>query len=215
MLIFPLTKSVFLDRLPIQQMTPFTLTEGTALSETGGGEVIRHRLAPRLWEGELTLGAALRHEIAEVEALIERLREPGASFFMHDLLSPEPRAEALGHSLTGTVQIAVLDANARLMALKGLPEGYPLTPGDWLGFSYGAAPVRYALHRIVTPVTANTLGQTALFEVMPALRPGAAVDATVILRRPVCKAVALSATPGAGRAVITDGGTLRWRQTLR
>jgi hypothetical protein len=130
---------------------------------------------------------------------------------------PKDQPERCGTS-AGPVSILALGGDARELSLTGLPVGYTLWAGDYLSFAYGTSPVLQALHRVVaTTVVANGSGQTALFEVTPALRPGAAVAAPVTLKKAFCKAVAVagSVEEMARYHTLSEGMAFDWVQTLR
>ena len=98
-LTFPLSTALFFDLLPISRVT-FRLGAALTSSETGGGEVITHRIGARLWTGEITLDKDRHRELAAVEALIALLEEPGASFLLHDKRQVGPR----GRGMVGPLQ---------------------------------------------------------------------------------------------------------------
>lgn len=211
---FPLSLADFLDGIPIKEVT-FRLADPASVSRTRGGDVIRHRNGARLWGGEIKLDLAPHQEAAAAEALLARLEETDASFLLYDVRKPTPISDPSGTVSGSAVKIAALAAGGRGLSLKGLPLSYAISRGDLLSFTYGSNPTRHALHRVVTGGAAGASGQTPTLEVIPAIRAGAVVDATVTLVRPVCKARLVEADYGAGGAVITPGGSLRWTQTLR
>lgn len=215
MLSYPLVLADFLDTLPVARVS-LRLPPAVTFSETGGGDVIAARFGQRLWQGEITLDKDYHAVWAAIEARLALLEEPGASFLIRDIRLPGPIADPDG-SILGAAQplISSLNSNGVQMALKALPAGYQISPGDLLGFTYGSAPLRYGLHRVVTGATASASGITPPFQVIPPIRPGAVVDAPVTLVAPVCKAKLVSAEYGGSRATISDGGKFRWMQTLR
>lgn len=215
---FPLSIAEFILALPVSD-APFMLGEAVEVSRTRGGQQLTASVGVRLWQGSITLGRATRAEMQKIEALLDILRQPGATFLATDLRRPAPITDPTGQAAgSATPSIRALDTqDARLVALKGLPAAYRLSRSDYLGFSYGSSPTRRALHRVVdATVDADGTGDTALFEVVPRLRPGAAVDAAVSLVRPACTAVIVadSFDPGNSRQTISEGATLRWEQSL-
>lgn len=214
---FPLTIAQFMARLPIDAIS-FDLTEAVELSETGGGEILTAELGVRLWRGRIELGDMTPDEAADVLPLLDILRRPGASFMVHDASRPGPRLDADGATLgAASPVLASANANGRDITLSGLPAGYRLRPHDWLAFSYGANPTRYALHRAVGSAQANASGTTGWWEVTPNLRPGFATGSAVTLLRPACKAIILPKTvqPGRRKASLTSGVSFEFLQTLR
>lgn len=216
---YPLSREVFFDALPAASVT-FDLGENVDLAATRGGEQLAAEAGERLWQGEVALGRLLRAETGRPEVLVDLIRQPGRSFMAYDRRRPAPLADPAGAVLGGATPtiFALNGSDAREMRLAGLPSGYVLSAGDYLSFAYGASPVRQALHRVVDPlVTADTSGQTPFFEVIPAIRPGAAAGAAVQLVRPWCKAVVVfgSVAPMRGTHTVYDGLAFRFVQTLR
>lgn len=212
---FPLPLTEFFDMVPVRRVT-FRPDVAVTFSETGGGEVIAHQMGTRLWGGEIVLGQRYHQHLAAIEARIALLEQAAGSLFLSDPRLPGPIADP-GASILGqaSVEIAALDSNNREMSLRGLPPGYVISTGDLLSFTYGSNPVRHAFHRVVTGGAANGAGTTGMIEIIPWLRPGAAIGARVELARPFLKAKLVSAEYGAGRATISSGGKIAWRQTLR
>jgi hypothetical protein len=215
---WPIPVDGFFDLLGVQSAS-FGLPGDFSPSITAGGDVIRHRRGGRLWQGEVELGRSEHVDIAAQTALIEHLLEPGASFMIHDRRLAAPQDPAFPEEIdwsARTVTIASLQSGARELSLSGLPGGFTLRRGQMIGFSYLTAPVRHAVHRIVTAtVTASPGGVTPAFEVTPFIRPGALVGTPVILDRPALKAVILKWEPGRGLSKVTQGGRFTWMQTLR
>lgn len=218
-LTYPLSTANFMDLLPVQSFT-FTLPEQVIQSRTGQGEQLTADVAERLWTGKITLGRLKRNEAARPEVLIELIRQAGRSFMVYDLHRENPLTDPFGTILgASAVTILALGGDARELSLTGLPAGYTLSAGDHLSFSYThLAVTRQALHRVVTPtVTANGAGQTALFEVVPAIRQGAVAGAAVTLKKPSCKAVAVAGSieEAIRTRTMSEGLSFDWVQSLR
>lgn len=214
-LAWPLSVAEFFDTLPIRQVT-FHLGRSVTSSQTGGGVLISHQLGTRLWQGQIILGKDHHRAAAAIEARLALLEEAGASLLIYNTRLPGPIADPDGSLLGGsTPRIAALNANNRQMTLKDLPVGYGISQGDVLGFSYGSNPVRHAYHRVVKGGVADGFGLTPDIELIPFIRPGAAVNAIVTLVRPVCKAKIMVAEYGVSSGAITAGTTINWMQTLR
>ena len=215
-LIFPLSFSYFLEKLKVQSQS-FDLPESLlATGTTGTGDILTADIGTRLWTGEVQLAPMPYDEAEGVSAVISVLRQAGRSFFVRNLVKSGPRFDPEGALLSGfTPKIEAVVSN-RELALKGLPPGYVLSPGDYLGFSYGSGPVRHALHDIVTGGAASSGGKLTV-EVSNFLRPGAAAEAEITLIKPVCKAVLVpgSASRGTAAGQYITGIAFKWRQTLR
>ena len=217
-LTYPLPLATFADSLLVMQNS-FTLPEQVQMSRTAGGEQLSSDVGERLWTGKIALGRMTRAEAGRPEVLIDLIRQAGRSFLMYDRYRTNPLLDPLGTILgAASVSILAIGGDVRELSLTGLPVGYTLSAGDYLSFAYGSAPVRQALHRVVNAtVVANGLGQTALFEVTPALRPGAAAAAPVQLKKAFCKAVAVygSIEEAQRYSTMTEGLAFSWVQSLR
>ena len=218
-LTFPLPLATFADTLLVAEATCF-LPELVQQSRTAGGEQLTADMGERLWTGRITLGPMLRSEFGRPDVLISLLRQAGRPFLMYDRRRPNPLSDPAGTILgASSVTILALGADPRDMSLAGLPAGYTLSAGDYLSFAYTSLSVtRQALHKVVdATVVANGSGQTPLFEVHPAIRPGAAAGAAVSLRKPFCRAVMVagSASEATGRSTLYEGLGFDWVQSLR
>ena len=212
---FPLSLPEFFDSLPVSRVT-FRVGRSVTFSETGAGERIAHSRGSRLWGGQIVLDKDTHAVWAAIEARLALLEEPGASFLLRDPRMSGPIADPAKILLGGAAPvISSVSANMRELELSGLPVGYVISQGDYLGFEYGSNPVRYAFHRVVTGATASGTGRAADIEVTPYIRLGAQIGAPVTLGNPVLKATIAEAEYGASRAVISQGGSLDWVQTLR
>lgn len=214
-LTYPLPLASFADILPAAEVA-FHLPDVGMQNRTAKGEQLTADIGERLWQGRITLGKLTRAEAGRPETLIDQLRQGGRSFQIYDLYRPNPTLDPTGSILgAAAVTILALGGDARELSLTGLPVGYTLSVGDMLSFAYGSL---QALHRVVTTtVVANGAGQTALFEVQPAIRPGASAGAAVSLNKAWCKAVPVygSIEEALRRRTITEGMAFDWVQTLR
>ncbi|WP_420023356.1 hypothetical protein ACN9JG_01530 [Cereibacter azotoformans] len=214
---FPLTRADFFAGLTIETCT-FDLPEVVEISRTAAGEVLTADLGPRLWRGRITLPYLTHEEAEAVKAKLHLVRGGGASLLVYPPQKPHPAKDPGGAIIAGTSPtLAAIAANNREIQITGLPAGYVLSPGDFLSFTYGSNPTRRALHQVVTGAVASAGGSTPAFEVVPAIRPGAATGAAVVLNKPFCKAVVVPGTVNAGIAagLYTTGISFSWQQTLR
>lgn len=212
---FPLAVADFALLLPIKQMS-FRLGRSVTFSETGDGDVITHQYGMRRWGGEIELDREMTADAARINAGIEVLGSAGASFLLPDLRHRGPRADPTGAALGGaSPALNAIDPGLQIIGLSGLPAGYVLSAGDYIGWTYGTAPVRHALHRIANTRTAGPGGGLSGLIVTPAVRTGVQVGAAVQLIRPAVKAKLIEEDYGMGGAVMTGGGLLKWEQTLR
>lgn len=213
-LTFPLAVSAFFGGLRPREST-FHLPSNLSVSRTRGGAIRTAARGERLWTGRVTLRTEGRADAAATAALVAVLTEAGRSFFAHPVPAIAPRRDPLGAALAGyTPSIHAVPPGGRELRLAGLPPGYVLSIGDFLSFSYGSNPTRYALHQVATPSIADGAGITPLTEVMPPVRAGAATGSAVALVRPFMKAVLIPGDPGRAGVKFVDGLTLDFIQTL-
>lgn len=215
-LTFPLTREAFQAALPVAAVQ-FRLSEPIETARLGDGTVLSASLGAALWTGTIRLARRGHRAAMASEALIGLLQRPGASVLLHDPRVTGPAGDPEGAILGAAIPVLhAIAANARELRLAGLPAGYVLTPGDMLGFAYGASPLRHALHRLVTGAVADAEGLTPFVEVIPRLRPGAVTGTAVTLVRPFCKAVLLPDPDyGSAARALTEGATFGFIQTLR
>lgn len=188
------------------------------ISGTRGGQILVADVGPQLWRGRVQLVPAYHDDAAAVEAMLSRLQGPDAAFYTFDPRRIGPRSDPTGSAVaSSSPTIHTLAANNREMRVQGLPAGYVLSVGDMIAFDYTVnSKTLRALHRLLTGATADGTGLTPLFEVTPAIRPGAATTTAVQLIRPACKArmVPGSLRYGSGRPLITEGASFDFIQVL-
>lgn len=176
------------------------------------GTVIDTSVGADLWQAEVALHARPHGAQAEAETLLRHASRVGRFVLAYDPRRCGPAADPGGVILDGQAPtISVLDANNTQIRLTNMRPNYTLTVGDYIGWIYAG---RYALHRIVTTVTASGAGVSPLFTVDPHIRPGATVGTPVTLVRPVAKFRVTELTPGRGAGRVTSGPTFAMIQTL-
>lgn len=204
-LVFPVSLGGFFGGIAQAALT-FSLSESVATSETGGGEILRVDYGPRLWQGTVEVVPLLPNDAAEVMAQVEVLQAARASF----LACPYYESSLA----SGTIYDM---RNGREIRIGGLPANATLRRGQYLSFTYGADPIRYALHQLAENATAGVNGITGWVELTSLIRDGAQLGAAVALDEPVCKAIMVPGTftPMMIRNGAADGCSFQWRQTLR
>lgn len=198
-LAYPLALAEFWDQLPISAVS-LDCAPQLETSGTGGGQILTRERAPALWQGTVELGRLTPAEAADVLPLIDIARQAGASFLVCDPTRPWPALDPDGSVLrAAAVTVAEIAPDRRSLRLAGLPPAYPLTRGDLVGVIWGAAPVRYGLHRVAVEGAADTGGTSGWIAVVPALASGVTVGAAVSLDRPAFKALVVPGSVEAGR----------------
>ena len=184
--------------------------------QTAGGGLWRSELAAPLWRGSVTVRPYRHGDADGWQALLERLAEADATFFVGQGTRIGPRSNPYGTALDGFTPVigALSGTSARLMSLNGLPGGFKLRAGDLISWTVPGTPTRYAFHRLREDATASAgaIGSTPLFEVGPMIRPGTTTGITVRLVRPRCLAVLTAYTPFAHDPAVATGGQFEWVQ---
>jgi hypothetical protein len=192
------------------------LSEPQETNQLADGSVIKASLGDALWRGEATIPPAAHADIGRVEAKLAKLMRAGETALVYDARYNGPAADPGGLILgAATPTIGSLDGDNRRLTVTGLPAGYQLRAGDWIGWTYGSSPTRYALHRIETDATASGGGTTPLFAVEPFIRPGVSAGAAVVLVRPPAKVIVTAADYGQGGPVVSSGANFSFVQTFR
>ena len=186
---FPLTAAQFFGTLRVQSAR-FWLPDATVQEGNEGGELFTATRGPRLWQAEFSLIQGYHADMDREQALVSLLPMPGASFFAYDPRRTGPHYDPDG-AILGAASPTVSGSNAREISITGLPVGYRIRRGDYIGFSYGASPTRHALHRAVDEATANAGGVASGIDVVPPIRPGLTNGTAVRFVLPVCKMVAV------------------------
>ena len=159
------------------------------LSRTAGGRTQAKDLGPALWRATFTTAPMPLAQAAAFEAAMISLSGSVGSFLAYDVRRPNPLAYPGGVAppAAPVIYSAAVGGNAFRLGVEGFTPGHVVSPGDYLGFSYGAGPSR-ALHIVTAGGAANSSGRVTL-DVFPAIRPGAAVGAPGTLRRAVCQMI--------------------------
>jgi hypothetical protein len=213
---FPLLLTDFFEGLPITTSAP-DLGEAMEYSETGGGEVMTADIGERLWRMTVTLRPGHYAEIEPIRAKLRMLRQAGRSLLVHSMPLTAPINDPDGVTLgASAVTLEAVASNNRELTLTGLPSGYQLKCGDFLSFTYGSAPVRYAFHQIISATPATVEG-LATVEVISWIQPGFTLDAPVKLIKATFKAIIVpqSTNTGSSGQMFTQGVSFDVMQTLR
>lgn len=216
-LAFPTPLANFFSTLPIKSAMP-DLMEDVELNWNGYGELLTADQGDRLWKMDLTLLDDRYDMLEGVRARLNVYRQAGRSFLAHAMPIYYPQADPDGAVLGARVpRLASVAANMRDITLTNLPNGYALTAGDFLSFTYSTNPTRYAFHQIVNSGAASSSGVTGQLEVVPEIRPGYSLNVDVTLIRPFFKAIIVPRTVlmGSSTGLITRGMGLTLQQTLR
>jgi len=122
----------------------------------------------------------------------------------------DPEGTVLGAS---AVKIKSIGASNKTLSLKGLPAGYVITEGDFLGTTYASS--RRGLYVACATVTADGSGETGEFEVRGHIRPGTVANDAVSLAPPVAKVKIETESLDWSGSGMHIAARFRVRQTLR
>lgn len=213
-LTFPLNLGTFFDAAKLVS-TKFWLPPVAEGEETGAGEIYQVQSSPRLWEGSATFVADSHDANDAMASKANLLLSPGSTFRVRPRHRRGPVGDPNGTALgAASVTLGAVNANLRDITLNGLPANYAgLQSGSYLSFAYQGI---MGFHQVVVGATATGLG-VATVEVIPALRPGYAINVAVALELPHLIAVIKSGSfrPIEHRAGVSLGFSFDWRQTLR
>lgn len=189
-------------------------------NKTAGGLVISSERGARLWQGSIQMTPLPNADASEIDAKMAVLTGSGMSFLMYDSRAAYPRSDPTGSILgASSVILNTVNANLNDITLSGLPVGYVISPGDTLSFTYGSAPTRYALHRVVSGGTAGGTGITGSIQVSPPLRTGyVAGTSPVKLVKALMTAVVVPGSyspPNFQPGKVSSPGSFDFTQTLR
>lgn len=222
MLTSPLTLAQFFDSPLITGVAmSCALPDNRRFNKTAGGLVISSERGARLWQGSIKMAPLPHVDASEVDALMALVTGSGMAFLMYDSRSEYPRYDPTGSILGATVPIlAGVQVNRVDIGLSGLPVGYQIRPGDTLAFTYGASPVRYAMHRVIVGRTANGSGVTGTgIQVVPPLRTGYTVGVTqvTLIKSPMVAQVVPGSyvPPEYEKGAVSSPGSFDFMQTLR
>jgi hypothetical protein len=157
------------------------------LSRSAGGRTQAKDFGTPLWRASFTTAPALRYDAADIEAALISLNGSVGSFLAYDVRRPYPRAHRAG-DFTDAAEIGYLSpVDGFILGLSGMPQGFTLSPGDYIGFEYGGAPSR-SLHMVTEGSVFDGSG-AAVVRVFPAIPPGAALSAPVTFKRAPCEMI--------------------------
>lgn len=212
-LTYPRSLAQFLDTLRVAEWT-MEPSDALETGQTGRGEVIASAYGTTLWEGTVTVGRATTPNGETVQALINALRAPEASFLIAHPIRRKPYVDPTGSFLgSSTPVIGLVYPNNLDIQINGLPVGYVLTAGDFVGWTYDTS--RRALHQVVETRTTDGSGVIDITVSHP-VRGTVSAGTAVTILDPVCKA---KLVPGSinPRTYTRRGAaamSFQWRQTL-
>ena len=211
----PMPLAEFWSPLRVASLS-LSLPAAAEISRTAGGEIIVAELGARLWSARVTLAPIGIESAAALQVKLRLLPRAGASLFVSPRIRDCPARDPNGVIAASNVTIASLPAGNQTLSLAGLPAGYALSAGDYLAFNYGN-PAIQAFHQIVGDARADAAGIVPAFEIVPQLRPGATIGASVTLVKPAFKALLIpgSLNEGVMQRTRLAGVTFDLIQTLK
>jgi len=159
----------------------------------------------------------------EWRAFLARLRGRIRRFYAWDTTRPLPLAYAFGlpagfdGAASDWSQSIDADGDAQL-TLEGLPAGFEISLGDYVGFKWGSGFERRTMARAVLPATANGSGTAAVTVEPPLDTALVPTDATAHFDQPRCVMQLVPDNSELGPIVeagVLAGGTIAAIQDLR
>lgn len=184
-LTFPLDSAAFWDKLRIASAT-FALGDALQINQTRGGQVVTARLGVPLWRATVNLTASAPGRADNIAALVDLVRQSGASFHAYD---PRRRLPQAGWDQGATsVTISAIASDRRELTVAGNLPGSVVTAGDHLSIVYGT---RIYYGRVVQGGTFSSAGASSAvtLEVTPSLPVAVSTSDAVRLAQPYLEAV--------------------------
>lgn len=197
---FPIDLPQLFDTLAVVSST-FDLTEAVESSEKGNGALILNDYGPRMWTGTVSLLPMDGVDMDAVDAALTFLRQSGRPFYVARQDRPGPAFDPDGAILGASAPVlAAVWATGDQIRIEGLPAGYKLAAGDYIGWIDSTG--YHHLHKIAFGDTASGSPVRAIVNVVPNV-DAAMVGRSVILMRPKVKAVMV---PGSYREAVHQNG---------
>ncbi len=184
---FPMPLAEFWSPLRVASLS-LSLPAAAEMSRTAGGEIIAAELGARLWSARVTLAPIGIENAAALQVKLRLLQRAGATLFVSPRIGDHPARDPNGVIAASNLTIYGLPAGNQTLSLAGLPAGYALSAGDYLAFNYGN-PAIQAFHQMVGDARADASGVVPVIEIVPQLRPGATIGASVTLVKPAFRAL--------------------------
>lgn len=152
---FPLSLAEFFDHGDmIVQFGGFHLGEAMEFAETGNGEVLTSARGERLWEGTIRTPTIKARRQARLRAVLNALRQPGATFLVTDTEMRFPAADPQGAILAAASPVvAQVYPDRSQLSIGGLPAQYKVTAGDHISVAFGVGGARRAYFEVVQGAT--------------------------------------------------------------
>lgn len=152
----------------------FELQRVDFLSPEAGGRLGAVAAGAPLWLASWTIGKVARLKSDELRAWVARLRGPMRTFLGYDVARRFPlsysggfagmtRAAGGGFDGSAAVWSQSIDPEGdAVVSLTGLPAGFQVAFGDYVGFRWGAGNTRRAMVRAIEPAVASAGGAISI-----------------------------------------------------
>lgn len=184
----------------------FRLMDSVTMSGTRGGQSWDTARGTRLWYGELSIVPQRTQDQMPIEARLRALSQPGAEFFLGDIMAPK----VVG---VGSPTLRTVAANNVDVSLQGMTPNSRIPVGAYVSFNY---PGGRAFHQLLTEAVANASGVSNVFEVQPSIKPGYALSTAVSVAAPKLRAKMVPGSFKDAEAgdLNSDGMSLSWIQVI-
>lgn len=162
----------------------FELQRVDYLSPNLAGQVASVTAGFPLWSATWALTGMSEAQSQGWRAWVSSLRGSQKLFLGRDLLRSVPLAyktTGLG-AFNGDASSWSVNSDRDVLTLNGLPSGFVLSPGDYVGFRWGTDPVRRTMVGVLEAVTGTSIS----FSIDPPLPTIVPVTAVAHVKDPCC-----------------------------
>lgn len=208
----PRSIAQFFDAIKWSYPKPFTIAQQGDVSRREDGRALQSMSGQGYWR----FGAKVQENVQSIatryQALIEAVANGGLEFYAYDFRRPYPLLDPDGSIIgANAVKINSVGGDNSSVSLKTLTVAYKLSIGDYFQVtgSYGDS-----LHRILEDTTANGSAVSPVFQVVPELPTGIAVNDAVTLKKPATRFIITpgSFDEGSADLITTSGMSLEFEE---
>ncbi|RMD93361.1 MAG: hypothetical protein D6811_05145, partial [Alphaproteobacteria bacterium] len=204
------------DQLRVTRVT-WSLPASGDVVEVQGGTVQIVTRTTRQWEAELQFSVAAVEDARATEALLDIVGAPDTAVEVKPAPWSAPAYDPTGSLITGySPTVSAIGTDGQSITLSGMPAGYVLAPGDFIGVSDAdvTGDRMNRLYRCRSTATADGTGTIGPITVSPLIDTMVEVGQPVTIKNPVMIGMALpsSLQRGSARKSSVEGATLVIRQ---
>lgn len=210
----PRSVAQFFDAIKFSYPKPFAIVPSTDVARRDDGRTLQSASGHSYWRFSATVQEN-NHTIAmKYQALIQAVYFYGLQIRAYDFRRPYPLLDPTGSIIgANAVKINSIGGDNTSVSLKTLTNAYALSVGDYFEVTV-AADGSTSLHQLVEDTTANGSGVTPVFQVVPDLPAGIAINDAVNLKKPCALFIITPGSFDEGDAdlITTSGMTLEFEE---